>query len=67
MNFEASSEEGAETEGATRDEIPETVTSLWRQMTLRRERGGLATTKIAAQVDGGGESIILVFCLTDPL
>ena len=31
------------------------------------ERGGLATTKIAAQVDGGGESIIPGFCLTDPL
>ena len=82
LNFEAlgvGTERERERE-ATRDEIPETVTSFWRQMTRARARprapkergreGDWQELKLplAQVVRGGeerrGESIILGFCLT---
>ena len=70
MNFEASSE-GEETERQREsDERRNSRNSYFALATDdsgQKEGDGLATTKIAAQVDGGGESIILDFCLTDPL
>ena len=62
LNFEALGEREREGE-ATRDEIPETVTSFWRQMTRVRE-GDWQLKLPLEQVRGERESIILGFCLT---